>query len=180
MQRLTSIDPAAATGQTADLFAAVRGAFVVVPNVATVLANSPAALDAFLKFSTAWSDLSIGGKLHHQIKQAVSEANACDYCKAVLTALGPAGGLTPADLVAGRSARSADPKTDAALRFARAVNESRGGVTDADLAAVRAAGFTDQAVVEIVTSVVLGTFTNFVNKVADTTLDVPAAEPLAA
>ena len=57
--------------------------------------------------------------------------------------------------------------------------ETRGKVSDADLRAVRAAGFTDAAVVEVVASVVAGCFTNFLNNVADTPLDVPAAVPLA-
>ena len=180
MQRLASIDPARVTGRTKELLETVHSAFGMVPNVATVLANSPAALDAFLAFSTAMSGAGIGGKLHHQIKQTTSEANACTYCASVLTALAPAGGLTAADVTAGRAAASPDPKTDAALKFAKAVMAAHGKVTDADLAAVRAAGFTDAGVVEIVVSVVLGCFTNFVNNAADTALDVPRVELLAA
>ena len=46
-------------------------------------------------------------------------------------------------------------------------------MSDADLAAVRTAGFTDAQIVEIVGLVVENVFTNFVNKVADTDIDFP-------
>ena len=180
MQRLSMVRPDQAQGRAKDLLAAAGAAFGMVPNVARVLATSPASLDAFLAFSAAMGGAGIGGKLHHQVKQAVSEVNACAYCASVLTALGPAGGLTPADLTAGRAGASADPRADAALKFARLVLEARGKVSDADLAAARAAGLTDADLVEVVASVVLGCFTNFLNNVADTTLDVPRVELLAA
>lgn len=180
MQRITSVEPQSATGRTHDLFQTVQGVFEMVPNVAKVMAHSPAVLDGFLAFSAAMAQASIGGKLHHQIKQATSEANACDYCKSVLTALGPAGGLSDAELLAGRSAQSPDARTDAALKFARAVLQTQGKVSDNDLAAARAGSLNDADLVEVVASVVLGCFTNFLNNVADTKLDVPRVEPLAA
>jgi alkylhydroperoxidase family enzyme len=46
-------------------------------------------------------------------------------------------------------------------------------VTDDDLALVRAAGFTDAQVVEIVGVVAENVFTNFVNNVAETDIDFP-------
>lgn len=58
--------------------------------------------------------------------------------------------------------------------------EARGKVADDDLQAVRQAGFDDAEIVEIVASVVLGCFTNFLNNVARTELDIPQAAPLAA
>ncbi|MCA9208680.1 MAG: hypothetical protein KDA55_10010, partial [Planctomycetales bacterium] len=63
---------------------------------------------------------------------------------------------------------------------AQAVLDNRGKVTDAQLAAAQAAGFDDGEIVEIVASVVLGCFTNFLNNVADTELDIPRAEPVPA
>ena len=55
---------------------------------------------------------------------------------------------------------------------------SRGKVSNQQLTAVRDAGFGDSEIVEIVASVVLGCFTNFLNNVADTDLDIPKAEPV--
>ena len=44
--------------------------------------------------------------------------------------------------------------------------------------AFRRAGFGDAHIVEIVASVVVGCFTNFLNNVAQTALDIPEAKPL--
>lgn len=180
MQRIRSIDPQHAQGRAKELLATVEQAFGSVPNAARVMANSPAVLESFLALSTAMNRASIGEKLHHQIKLTASEANDCSYCTSILCAMGPAVGLTAADLAETRSASATDTRTDAALRFARAVIETKGKVRDDDLRAVRQAGFGDTEIVEIAASIVVGYFTNFINNVAQTTLDIPEAPALAA
>jgi len=88
VQRIHSVEPGEAQGQTRELLEAVEKAFGTTPNVAKVMANSPAVLDSFLALSTAMGGAKIGGKLLHQIKLATSEANTCDYCNSILTHLG--------------------------------------------------------------------------------------------
>ena len=180
MQRLNSVNPEVAEGRTKELLDTVQDAFGVVPNTAKVMANSPAVLESFLVFSQAMGKSAIGEKLHNQVKLSTSESNSCDYCTSILCAVAPDAGLTTDDILAGRTGSSEDRRTDAALKFAGVVLENGGKVTDEQLAAVRDAGFNDAQVVEIVTSVVLGCFTNFLNNVADTELDIPQAEPVAA
>jgi alkylhydroperoxidase family enzyme len=177
MQRVQRISPESATGRTGEMLAGVRNAFGMVPNATTVMANSPAVLESFLALSSAMGGVSIGDKLHTQIKLSTSEANACSYCTSILCAIGPKAGLSASDLVESRAARSADPRTDAALKFAKTVLDTRGKVGGDDLAAVRRAGFGDPEIVEIVASVVAGCFTNFLNNVAETELDIPDVGP---
>ncbi|MBK8915389.1 MAG: carboxymuconolactone decarboxylase family protein [Phycisphaerales bacterium] len=178
MQRIRSVDPKHAQGRTKELLATVEQAFGVVPNAARVMANSPAVLESFLALSTAMKGIAIGDKLHHQVKLASSESNACAYCTSILTAMGPAAGLTAAELLEGRSTQAKDVRANAALKFAKAVLESKGKVRDDDLRAVRQAGFGDTEIVEIVASLVVGHFTNFINNVAETALDIPEAPAL--
>ena len=66
-----------------------------------------------------------------------------------------------------------DARTDAALRFARRVAESRGRVSDTEIAALRNAGFDEGSVIEIVVNVALNVLTNYVNNVAQTDIDFP-------
>lgn len=178
MQRLHSVNPQLAQGRTRELLDTVQQAFGVIPNTARVMANSPAVLSSFLAFSTAMGEATIGSKLHNQVKLSTSETNACDYCTSILCAIAPTAGLSADDILAGRSGQSVDPRTEAALKFSEAVLENRGKVTGLQLAAVKSAGFGDGEIVEIVASVVLGCFTNFLNNVAETELDIPRAEPL--
>ena len=178
MQRLNSVNPENAQGRTKELLDTVQQAFGVTPNVAKVMANSPAVLESFLSFSQAMGQSELGEKLHNQVKLSTSESNSCDYCTSLLSAVGPSAGLSADDILAGRTTSAKDHRTDAALKFAEAVLENRGKVSDEQLDSVREAGFSDAEIVEIVTSVVLGCFTNFLNNVADTDLDIPLADPI--
>lgn len=178
MQRLNSVNPKTAQGRTKELLESVDQAFGMVPNTAKVMANSPAVLESFLSFSQGMGSATIGEKLHNQLKLSTSETNSCDYCTSILSAVAPSAGLSADDILAGRTGNSDDRRTKAALAFANDVLESRGKVSDLQLADVREAGFNDGEIVEIVTSVVLGCFTNFLNNVADTELDIPQAEPV--
>ncbi len=64
----------------------------------------------------------------------------------------------------------------AALEFARAVVREKGFVSDAELQAVRAAGYDVGQIGEIVANVALNVFTNYFNSVGETELDFPAVE----
>jgi alkylhydroperoxidase family enzyme len=54
-----------------------------------------------------------------------------------------------------------------------AVNVARGHIDDATLAIARDAGLTDAEIVEVVAHVALNVFTNYLNTVAQTTIDFP-------
>lgn len=68
---------------------------------------------------------------------------------------------------------SADSKTAAALTFALKLVDNRGQVTEADINALRAAGFDDGQIVEIIAHVALNLFTNYINLALDVPLDFP-------
>ncbi len=72
---------------------------------------------------------------------------------------------------------SNDEKRAAALRFAREVVESRGHPSDESFEAVREAGYTDEQIMEMISTVALATFTNYMNETIDTELDIPVVEP---
>ena len=63
------------------------------------------------------------------------------------------------------------------MRFAREVVETRGHPSDESFDAVREACYTDEQIMEMVSTVGLATFTNYMNETIDTELDVPVVEP---
>ncbi len=79
MSRLTQIAPETATGKTKELMDAVRSKLGLVPNMVRAMANSPAALNAYLQFSGALAAGSLSAKSREQIALAVGQANDCDY-----------------------------------------------------------------------------------------------------
>lgn len=180
MSRLPAISPDTAIGRSKELLDAVKQKLGLVPNMTRVMANSPATLDGYLQLSGALAKGMLSAKVREQIALAVAEANGCDYCLAAHTAVGKAVGLTADQVRDSRQATAVDAKSAALLGFARKVVDAHGRVTDADLAAVRAAGWGDAAVAEVVAHVALNVFTNYFNNLADTDLDFPKAAPLAA
>ncbi len=180
MTRLPTIQPDAATGRPKELLDAVKHKLGFVPNMTRAMANSPATLDGYLQLSGALAKGTLPAKVREQLSLTVAEANGCDYCLAAHSAGGKAVGLTADQVRDARQATAVDTKTAALLGFARKVLDARGRVADADLAAVRAAGWDDGAVAEVVAHVALNAFTNYFNNLAGTDLDFPPAPPLAA
>ena len=163
------------------LLDAVKKQFGLVPNLFRVVGNSPAALEGYLGLNGALGKGSIDAKTRERIALAVAEINGCDYCLAAHSYMGAnLAKLDEAEILANRRGSSNDPKADAAVRFAASVTKARGQVGSSDVEAVRAAGFSDAQIVEIVLHVALNTLTNYVNNVAETAIDFPAAKPLAA
>lgn len=156
------------------LLAAVHKQLGVVPNLMKVVGHSPAALEGYLALNGALARGQLNVKLRESIALAVAEYNGCDYCLSAHDYLGRnVAKLGDSDIDAARDGRAADPRTDAALRFARRVAELRGRVADTDLAALRAAGFDEAGAIEIVVNVALNVLTNYVNNVALTDIDFP-------
>ncbi len=171
--RLNAVDPALATGKAKDLLAGVQATLGLTPNMMRTMANSPAVLEGYLQFGAALGKGALRAGLREQIALAVAQANECDYCLSAHSALGRMAGLSADELTASRDASAGDPKAEAALQFAVAVVAARGAVSDTQFAAVRAAGFTDGEIAEILAHVALNVFTNYFNKAALTVVDFP-------
>jgi uncharacterized peroxidase-related enzyme len=148
-----------------------------VPNLFRVVANSPAALEGYLSLNGALAKGTLDAKTRERIALAVAEVNGCGYCLSAHTYIGKnLAKLDDAEITANRNGSSNDPKAQAAVRFAVALVKARGHVSDADVAAVRTAGFDDAQIVEIVVHVALNTLTNYINEVTKTVVDFPVVE----
>ena len=168
----TSIEAAPAAARP--LLEAVKTQMGSVPNLFRAVANSPAALEGYLGLNGALAKGSLDSKTRERIAIAVAEVNGCGYCLSAHTYIGKnVAKLDDAEITANRSGASNDLKANAAVRFAVKVVNARGHVSDTDIAAVKAAGFDDAQVVEIVLHVALNTLTNYVNEVAKTEIDFP-------
>lgn len=153
---------------------AVQKQLGVTPNLFRVVANSPAALEGYLGLNGALGKGQLDARTRERIALAVAELNGCDYCLSAHTYLGKnLAKLDDAEIAANREGGSHDATADAAVRFAATIVRERGHVSNADVQAVKAAGYTDGQVIEIVLHVALNTLTNYVNEVAKTEIDFP-------
>lgn len=178
MPRLRAVKTSDATGKAGELLKGVEQKLGTAPNIMRTMANSPAVLEAYLAFTSALARGSLSAKLREQIALAVGEANQCKYCLAAHTALGKMAGLSEAEIADSRRGASSHGKTQAALGFARKVVRERGWVGDDDVAALRSAGFDDGGIAEIIATVAVNIFTNYLNHVAETEVDFPEVSEL--
>jgi alkylhydroperoxidase family enzyme len=66
-----------------------------------------------------------------------------------------------------------DAKRDALAAFIRILATTSGTLTEEQFAAIKAAGYSDQQLVEISLAISVGIFTNMFNRINDTALDFP-------
>jgi uncharacterized peroxidase-related enzyme len=176
MTRIQPINYEQSTGKAKELLDAVKAKFGITPNMMKTMAQSPAVLEAYLNFSGALGGGNLTARLREQIALISAEVNGCGYCASAHTAIGKMVGLDEDAILAARNGNAADAKTDAALKFARAVIVNRGEVSNADLQAVKDVGFSDGEVGEIVANVALNIFTNYFNEIAKTDIDFPKVQ----
>ncbi|HET9407315.1 MAG TPA: carboxymuconolactone decarboxylase family protein [Candidatus Sulfotelmatobacter sp.] len=176
-QRFKAVDLATAQGEAKDLLNAVQAKYGAVPNSFKVFANAPKTLAGFRGLSDTLGDGLLPFETRYQIAIAVSELNQCPYCLSAFTALGKAGGISDKAAEACRLAGSDDPKIDAALKFAKVIVKNRGSVSEDDFRKVKAAGYSDGEILEIVANVALYIFANYMNLVSKTEVDFPLVTP---
>ena len=180
MSRLTPITDDAATPAATELFSAIKAKVGAVPNLYRVMANEPAVLAANLGLGEALGNGVFDQKTREAIALVTAGANNCDYCASAHTAISKSLKVDDAEIAARLRGQSSDPKIQAILTFAKAVVETRGFVSDADLAAAREAGLTEGEIVETVANVVANIFTNYITHIADTDIDFPVVRTQAA
>lgn len=173
MSRLKAIDPSTATGKAKDLLDAVKGKLGIVPNMTRVMAASPAVLESYLSFSGALSGGLLDAKTREKLALLTAQENSCDYCLSAHTAIGKMVGLNHDDILASRRGNGSDPKTSAALTFAKQVLDAKGQVSEDQLSVARNAGLSDGEIAEIIAHVALNVFTNYFNIATDVDIDFP-------
>ena len=155
---------------------AVEKQLGVVPNMFRLIASSPAALQGYAANNAALTK-ALDVKTRERIALSVAQVNGCDYCLSAHSYLGMnMAKISGEEIALNRMGRSSDPKADAAVRFAASVARDRGRVADADIEAVREAGFSDGQIVEIIAVVAENIFTNLLNVVAGTDIDFPVVQ----
>ncbi len=176
MTRLTAINPQTATGHTKEMLDAVQQKMKMVPNLMRTLANAPVALESYLSFSGTLAKGKLSAKLRERIAILTAQSNSCGYCLSAHSAIGKMVGLGAGEITAARHGHAEDAKDDAALALAQAILDTRGGVTNEQIAAAKHAGLDEGDITEIVANVALNVFTNYFNRVADTHIDFPVVE----
>lgn len=174
MAAIPLIQPEAATGELAELFAETQQALGVTPNLAKALANSPAAMRGCLELATALRAGTLPAPMCERVALLVAQENECDYGLSWHTYMATKrAGLTEAEAARARRGEADDPAAAAALDLAAALIRERGDVSHDQLAAARDAGLSPGQLVEIVAHVALNVLANYLAKAARVDNDWP-------
>lgn len=174
--RIETLNPDTTTGKSKELFNAVQSKLGFIPNLIKVFGNSPATLQTYLSLGELTGSGNFSNKFREQLALAIAEENQCNYCLSAHTTIGKMNGLTDEQTQQNRQGFSSDLRVEAGLQFAQEVTKNRGQVSSEAIAKVKAAGFNDGDVLEIVLNVVANTLTNYVNHIAETEIDFPVIE----
>ncbi len=176
MPRFAPVDPANAPAPVKAIFdGPLKGKHF---NIFKSMANAPAALNFYLQGSGALSQGLLTPAQREAVALAVGQASGCDYCVAAHTAIGKGAGMSEADTISARGGKSSDPQTAALVRFALALQEKKGWISDDDFKALTGAGLTQGHAVETVAVVALNLFTNYFNHANQTVVDFPSPPKL--
>ena len=165
-------DAATAPTASSKVLEGVQKAWGFVPNLHRVLAESPAAIEAY---ATLWgiSEKTAFTPEERNIAYiAIIYENECTYCMAGHTNLSRVAKVEPDTIAAVREGRPiADPKLEALRRFAAKVTRDRGAVSEADVSAFKSAGYDNRAVLDVLVLAATKLISNYTNHLAQTPLD---------
>lgn len=165
-------DTATAPAGSAEILDKVQHAWGFTPNLHRILAESPAALEAY---STLWGIAEKTGFTPQERNiayLAIIYENECTYCMAGHTNLSRMAKVDPAEIAAVRENRPiANAKREALRQFAAKVTRQRGAVSEADVAAFKAAGYDNRAVLDVLVLAATKLISNYTNHLAATPND---------
>ena len=176
MSRIKIVTDQTANADQKALFDAIQGQLGMVPNFLRVIGNSPVALKSFLGLYAVAGAGSLDPLTRERIALAIAEQNACEYCVSAHTTIGGNAGLSDAEMRANRTGSSQETKAAAAVKFALALVEHAGGVTNDEITAIRNAGYSDADLAEIIMHVGMNLITNIVGKASRVDIDFPKIE----
>ena len=161
-----------APGASADILRNVEAAWRFVPNLHAVLAEAPAALEAYSAIFSMFERTSFTPAERQVIYLAINRVNECEYCMAGHSVLAKAAGVDAETIEGLREGHSLNDGRLQALRsFVQSVVRERGHLPRGEVQAFLDAGFTRQQVLEVVLGVAIKTISNYANHLSDTPND---------
>ena len=161
-----------ASSESAKLLSNAEKAFGFVPNLLGILAESPAALKAYLTVGQIFDESSFSPTERQIVILAASRFNECHYCVAAHSVVASLQKV-PAEVI--EAIRNDQPIADGKLEALRAFTtiavEKRGWASEADIAAFLSAGYSKAQLLEVVLGISFKTLSNYVNHIVDTPLD---------
>jgi uncharacterized peroxidase-related enzyme len=166
MPRIQPIEMDAASGTAKELLGELASRGGEPGPMVRAMANAPALLRAYLDLNRAMKRTHVDRRIVERINLAVHEWLGCEYCLVAHTRAARQLGLSDVDIELARQGTATDPKVAAMVAFGQQVIVAPGEVTDVQIDALRAHGYSDEQIAEVVGLVALQLLTGGLNLVA--------------
>ena len=163
---------ASAPEQSKPVLEQLQQAFGVIPNLAAVISNSPKLVTAF---SAVFQQVHSSSLTEQEIQIVLltdAVTNSCAYAVAFHTALALKEDVSSEETKAIRARLAPKDLRFAALStLAKTLIEKRGHLSEQELDAFLAAGFTKEQILEVIAIVAASTITNYAGTIANPPLE---------
>ena len=156
--------------------------FKMVPNLTRVMSEAPALLRSYWQVQLNLMQMgTLTPEENNVVQMSIAVENKCRYCASGHILAGRMVFGSSEEVMSNIIAESDLPeeKLNALRAFSLAVYEGRGRVTDEDLAAFKAAGYSNAQALDVVTNISTKVMSNFTNQLTNNELD-EVLEPLSA
>jgi uncharacterized peroxidase-related enzyme len=174
MARIEPIEREQSTGKARELLEELATRGGEPGAMVRAMANAPALLRGYLDLNRAMKRMHLDRRITERISLAVHEWLGCEYCIAAHTRAARELGLDDTDIELARHGTAIDPKVAAMVAFGQQVLAAPAEVTDEQIDELRALGYTDEQVAEVVGLVSLQLLTGAFNLVAGIHPSTPA------
>jgi AhpD family alkylhydroperoxidase len=166
MRNLLPLKPSEAPEKSRELLDGIIARHGSVGDMVATMAHSPALLQGFLDLSRAMKRVKLPRQLSEKLSLAMQSWIGCGTCLAAHTEAGRAAGLSETDIALAREATATDPREAALVAYGVRVLAEPASITAEDIAELRAHGFTDRVIAEVVGLAALNLLTGAFNLVA--------------
>ncbi len=166
MTRLTPPEKAATPEKSRQLLDEITARTGEAGPMVATMAHSPALLQGYLELSRAIKRVKLHRALSEKISLAVQEWLGCTLCLASHTEAARAAGVSESDIALARQATSTDAREAALITYAMRVLAEPASISEEDIRDLRALGWTDRALADVVGLVSLNHLTGAFNLVA--------------
>jgi uncharacterized peroxidase-related enzyme len=144
----------------------------LIPNLAAAMSESPTLIEAFVTLRGVYQSGSFSPIEREVISLTNAVANRCGWCVAAHSTFALKVNTPPGEVESLRAGQSPEnPRLKAISEFARKMTATRGQISESDLQAFLAAGYTKAQALEVIVGVAVSVLANYANHLADAPLD---------
>ncbi|WP_347922007.1 carboxymuconolactone decarboxylase family protein [Pontimicrobium sp. SW4] len=155
------------------IFDNIKSKIGMLPNIYAVTGYSSDSLELHMETTNRAGKGSFSMKELEAIRLVVSEVNGCDYCLAAHTAIAKMNGFNDEDAIALRTLNSSNEKLLVLTTLAADIVENRGKPLESNIDKFFDLGYTEKALIDMVSVIVDITFTNYIHGITRVPIDFP-------